>query len=314
MKEKTSSRKEKFAGKDMLSYFLFVLLALFGAWLLLLTEPLIIGQPYNTTALVNTTVNITNSAPLVLDVSLQTPITLVAYDNKTVYCNVSVFDFDNDTLTVNATMYIQGVTSTNSPDDGNDHYSNTSCSRLTPQDRYMNYTCSFGLKYYANNNSNWRCNATVIDPDNAFTTNISQTATIFPLVAIKIPPLLDYGDVAVNQISSDTIANITNAGNRNANISVEGYGNTPGDGFAFICDFGTIALSYERYNISMNSTYTNMYQLTGTTAMIPRFYVPQRTSEILDSTNITAWKVQIPVGAGGVCNGKILFTASDRGA
>ena len=63
MKEKTSSRKEKFAGKDMLSYFLFVLLALFGAWLLLLTEPLIIGQPYNTTALVNTTVNITNSAP-----------------------------------------------------------------------------------------------------------------------------------------------------------------------------------------------------------------------------------------------------------
>ena len=47
--------------------------------------------------------------------------------------------------------------------------------------------------------------------------------------------------------------------------------------------------------------------------MIPSFYVPQRIDETYDSMNATFWKVQIPVGAGGVCNGKILFSATDRG-
>jgi hypothetical protein len=280
-----------------------------------LTEPATLGQvTYNQTSLVNTTVNITNSAPLVLNAYLDTPINLVAYNNKTVYCNVTVFDFDNQTLIVNSTLYINASTSTNSPDDGNNHYSNTTCARITPQDRLMNYTCSFTVRYYANNNTNWICNSTVKDTKNATGNNVSSLATVNPLVAIKIPAILDYGNLEVNQISNDTLANITNAGNRDANISVEGYGNLSGDGFAFICDFGSIAINYERYNrTSVDPGFTFMTPLNGSTSMIPRFWVPQRTDEVLDSTNITVWKVQIPVGAGGVCNGKILFTASDRG-
>lgn len=314
MKQKINFKPRK-SGKtgNILTAGLLLFFGLLMAWVMLLAEPMTVGQPYNQTALVNTTVNITNSAPLIYAITLDTPINLIAYDNKTVYCNVTVFDYDNQTLELNATLYINGVSTPTSADDGNNHYTNASCSRITSQDRLMNYTCSFDLRYYADNTTNWICNATVKDSEGVSASNVSNYATVTPLVAIKIPDLLDYGNLAVNQISNDTAANVTNAGNRNANISVEGYGQTPLDGYAFICDFGTIALSYERYNVTVNSTFSDMSQLTGATTMIPSFYVPQRTSESADSINQTYWKVQIPIGAGGVCNGKILFTATDKG-
>jgi hypothetical protein len=298
---------------NMLTATLIVLILALGIWVMVLTQPLGFSQPYNETSLVNVTVNITNSAPLVSNVVLSTPIDLIAYDTQVVTCNATIFDFDNQTIIVNATLYIEGITMPSSPDNGNNHYTNTSCSRMSPQDRRMNYTCVFNVQYYANNNTNWRCNVTAIDPYQAFTSNISNYATVNPLVAIKIPLLLDYGDVSVNQISNDTIANITNAGNRHANISVEGYGAVPGDGLAFVCDFGTIAQQYERYNIAANSTFSGMTQITDLTTMIPNYYVPQRTHPLYDSVNYTYWRVMIPIGAGGVCNGKLLFTATDRG-
>jgi hypothetical protein len=42
------------------------------------------------------------------------------------------------------------------------------------------------------------------------------------------------------------------------------------------------------------------------------FHVLQRTNETEESKNATYWKVYIPVGAAGVCNGKLMFTATDR--
>jgi hypothetical protein len=126
--------------------------------------------------------------------------------------------------------------------------------------------------------------------------------------------VLDFGNLGVNQESNETTANVTNAGNRNTNISVEGYGVTPGDGLAMACTFGSIPVGNERYDILNGTSYSFMYQLTGGTTMAKNFYMPQRTSESADSTNKTYWKILIPGGAGGVCNGKILFTASDRGA
>jgi hypothetical protein len=269
------------------------------------------GQSYNSTALVNTTVNITNAAPLISSINLETPINLVAYSTKTVYCNVTAYDYDNNTNMVNATFYHSSVQPT-SADNNNNHYSNTTCSRISPLSYYTNFTCGFDVSYFANNGT-WYCNATVTDTLSVSTSNLSNSGTLNPLIAIKVPLLLDYGDVGVNRVSNDTLANITNAGNRNANISVEGYGATPQDGYAMICSSGSIALNLERYNITANSSYMDMTQLTGTTTMIRNYFVPQRTSPTDDSMNITYWKISIPIGAGGVCNGKILFTASDKG-
>ncbi len=299
---------------DNIGLALLFLLIMLGLWTFLLVGPnFSASQAYNETYIVNTTVNITNAAPLITAISLDTPVNLLSYNTTTVFCNVSVYDYDNDTLVVNATLFLEGVVGPDDNDDGNNHYSNTSCSPITPQDENMDYICAFEVQYYADNSSDWICNATVDDGGLVPTNNISNYAIINPLVAIKMDPLLDYGDLEVGETSPDRTANVTNAGNRDANISVEGWGDTPGDGYAFVCDFGHIDLSYERYNTTGGSGYPDMYQLTGATSMIPDFYVPQRTSESQDSISPTYWQVQIPVGAGGVCNGKILFSATDRG-
>ena len=293
---------------------LILLSALFGMWLVLLTKPLPIqAQLYNNTSLVNTTLNITNSAPLVQNVYFQTIIDLNSYNTTNVTCNVTVFDYDNDSLVINATLYIDGITEPSDPDDNNNHYSNGNCTPTTPQDRNMNFTCVIPMQYYADNTSLWRCNATATDIKNASTSNTSNTGTVNPLVAIKLPEIIDYGDLEVWDISADIPANVTNAGNRDVNITVRGWGGTEGDGTSFICSFGSIAIEWERYNITNSSYYPQMTQLTNSDVMIPGFWVNQRTDDTQESINQTWWKVQVPTGAGGVCNGKVMFTATDRG-
>jgi hypothetical protein len=298
-----------------------VLLGILSFWLLPFLADMTSGQYYNSTSLVNTTVNITNSAPLVTRIILDTPINLRSYNTTYVYCNVTIFDFDNNTVFVNATFYEASAVNSGSQNDGNNHYTNTSCSRVTPQSQYMNYTCTFNVQYYADNSTTWICNVTALDFNVTHkddwgmvpTYNVSNNATINPLVAIKMDSLLDYGEWQVGQISNDTVANITNAGNRPTNISVSGYGSTPSDGFAFICQFGTIILNEERYSNVNGTAFASMTPLTSADIMLSDYIIPQRISEQEDQVNSTFWKVRIPIGAGGVCNGKILFTASDSG-
>jgi hypothetical protein len=300
--------------KNNLTLILVVLTGMFGVWLLLLSQPQTIGQVFVTNAsavTVNTTINITNAAPYITSVALDTPIDLTAYNTTQVYCNVTTYDYDNDTLTVNATFYLNGTSLPTDPDDGNSKYTNTSCRRATNQNPSINWTCVFDVEYYANNNSNWLCEAIAIDTVSQFpTSNISNKGTINPLVALRMPAILDYGELTTGQTSNDTLANITNAGNRNINVSVRGYGASVGDNLSFDCTLGTIPIDLERYNTTSNSSFQYMYNLTGTDVMFRDFYVSQRTGAV-DSMNLTYWKVYIPVGAGGVCNGKLVFTAQD---
>ncbi len=296
--------------RELKIYLALTILALF-TWVFLLVQPFGTSQPYNETSILNTTVNITNAAPFVFNVEIPSSINLVAYDTVTVDCNVSVNDYDNNTAGVNATLHYSGVPS-DGLSDQNNLYWNTTCTRVTPTDFITNFTCTFEVNYFANNGT-WYCNVTAIDDQNATNTNISNPGTIEPLVAIKMPEIIDYGEMSVGDTSSDVQANVTNAGNRDANISVEGWGSTPGDNLAMTCDYGNIGIGNEKYDVFSGTDFLLMYPLTSSTSMIPGYFVPQRTSESQDSIGSTYWRLQIPSGAGGVCDGKILFTASDRG-
>jgi len=301
--------------EKQLNLLLVAFLAVLGAWLMALFPYQSIGQVYyNNTTTVDTRVNITNAAPIVTSITLDSPIDLNGYGYKQVYCNVTVFDYDNDSVTVNATLYLEGVAEAGDGDDFNNHYTNSSCTNLTAQNPYMNYSCVFDVLYNADNSSNWRCNATTKDQGAYATSNISDYATGNPLVAVYVPSLIDYGNLVTGQTSDDVEANITNAGNRDINVSVKGWGNVEGDNLAFVCDSGTIALSYERYNITDNSNYAQMTQVTTNNVRIgdSNWWIPQRTSESLESKNATYWKLFVPAGAGGLCNGKLMFTAFDR--
>jgi hypothetical protein len=283
----------------------------FVLWLMPFLSVIGKSQTYNETYVVNTTVNITNSNPQVYDVVLPADINLVAYGLQQVMCNLSTYDFNNDTLVVNATLF-QANETIEGPIDQNFRYINYSCTPLTVQDFSMNWSCVFDVQYFANNGT-YYCNATAIDPKNASSNNQSGASYINSLVAIKLEPVLDYGQLEVGQISNDTQANITNAGNRHANISVKGWGAAEGDGLSFDCDYGSIPVGDEKYSIVSETAYSSMTSLSDVSVNITGFTVPQRIDESLESINSTYWKVYIPVGAGGLCTGKILFTASDTG-
>jgi hypothetical protein len=291
-----------------------LLVGAFLFWAMLLSGPnLSFSQLYNSSYVVNTTINITNAAPAITAIALDPVVNLNSYSVQQVSCNLSVYDFDNDTLSVVGRLFLDGTVTSGSPDDNNTKYTNSTCSRTTPQDLNMNYTCVFNVWYFANNATSWICNATVSDAGIVPASNLSNFATINPLLAIKLDPLLDYGQLEVGQTSADTLANITNAGNRDANITVKGWGAAEGDGLAFVCDWGTISIDNERYSRVGGTAYTSMTQLTINEAFFPNYFVPQRTDDALESINSTYWKVYIPVGAGGICDGKILFSAYDRG-
>ncbi|MBN2422001.1 hypothetical protein JXB41_02140 [Candidatus Woesearchaeota archaeon] len=310
--------KIKIKKRTLLSFCLAIAMLSFALWIsLYLPEKgdAYLGAAINQT--LNTTVNITNAMPEVRNIVCETPVDLEAYGNVTLNCNTTVFDWDNDTLIVNGTIYQDGSTDADSLLDYNVRYINTSCARLTPQDLEMNYSCTFTIFYYANNGSTWIANITAKDDDDAIHTNLSNYVTINPLVAIYVPGVLDYGEMMTNEISADKLANITNAGNRNVSIYVEGWGAVRGDGLAMNCSYGSIAVSYERYNYSTPglSWSSQMVQLTNASVLIGDFTVFHRFDDtsLNDSTNSTYWKLAIPPFAGGLCNGKILFTAEDNG-
>jgi hypothetical protein len=292
-----------------------VLLILFGSlmiWLYLLEIPVYYaanGADINQT--LNTTVNITNSAPQVKDVDCPVSLDLEAYGNVTITCNVSVTDYDNNTNIVNATFYYY-ANNPDDPDNKNNHYTNTSCSSLTPQDVDMDFACSFEIIYFANNGT-WYSNSTAFDDQDAVESNTSDAITINPLAAIYIPnnAVLDFGEVAYGDTSGEKLANLTNVGNMQIDISVQGWGVTKGDGLAMNCDTGSIPADYERYNITSGQSWDNeMYNLTTTDFLIPNFNIEKTTDEASPKLNSTYWRLQIPSGAGGICNGKVLFTAS----
>ena len=301
--------------RTLLSFCLVCAILTLLMWIALIQVPsqgyAYLGADINQT--LNTTVNITNAQPEVKEVRLDDPIDLEAYGNKTVYCNATVFDWDNDSVTVNASIFIEGLADPTSGTDNNYHYQNVSCTRTTPQDREMNYACSVQMAYYAFNSSNWICNVSVEDDEGAYSTNTSDYSTVNTLIALYVPGVLNFGELAVNDVSTDKLANITNAGNINASISVEGWGATKGDGLAMNCTYGSIDVEYERYNHTTTGLdwETELTPLTNESKLIQNFLIHQRFDDTStdDSTNTTYWQLKIPPGAGGICNGKILFTA-----
>ncbi|MBU0758642.1 MAG: hypothetical protein KKF44_11340 [Nanoarchaeota archaeon] len=289
------------------------LIGLFGLWVFVLIgvdlSYAALGASQNQT--LNTTVNISNSAPEIRLLECDSPVDLEAYGNKTVNCNISVYDYDNNTLKVNATLYFNTVNA-DAADNKNTHYTNSTCTEITPTDFSMNYTCTFDVIYFANNGT-WYVNASVYDTPGATTNNRSNAIIMNPLTALYIPGtnILDFGELAVGDTSGDKVANVTNAGNVPLAISVHGWGASEGDGYAMNCTYGDIDIAQMKYNTTSGQLWTTeMYELQSTSTLIPDLSMVKQTTEDDFMSNSTYWKLKIPSGVGGVCNGKLLFSAS----
>ena len=102
---------------------------------------------------------------------------------------------------------------------------------------------------------------------------------------------------------------------------MEGYGTTPGDGLAMNCtlgNVGTIAIEHEKYNLTAstagdvtlsqaNSFYTNLT----TIPVVRDFELSSRTNDAAnDAYKESYWRIYVPRGVAGTCNGTIIFGAT----
>ncbi len=271
-----------------------------------------------------TQVNITHSRPEVLNVTIyEAPynitlknITISAGSTKQIYCNATLRSWNgfNDITIVNSTLWHVPTSTSNSTDNNNSHYTNASCYWNTSNAPANNYTgwyvCVYDVLYYANNGT-WGCNFTIEDSWNY--TNYGNGSTIFlPVYALNLTDGIDYGGAAVYEYTGNKTANITNIGNMNINISVEGYGAVRGDGLAMKCSLnGNITVANERFATS-DVNWTTKTPLVGTAGgvRIPGLTMPKQTNDSL-VVNTTYWQVYIneTFNPAGNCTGNIIFTA-----
>lgn len=311
---------------DSLTVLVLLFLAL-AVWVSLPFYPRADAAFYDNTT-VTTKLNVTNAPPTIHN-------TIIYDDNGTawtndvmilnegtidmIYCNASVRDTNGwaDINKSNATLFLHvpGPTHYGEASDRDYIYANDSC-QLDSIDGYNGtVSCTFKVFFHAEPGA-WNCSVYVVDQYNYEATDFADTLkNISKLFALELnTTTIDYGNLAVGDVSGEEQVNIKNTGNSDINISVDGYGSIRGDGLAMNCSFGTsIAVGYERYAIFPDSNYSvNMTSLTSSplTYGIANLTIIETDDDTANSTNLTYWRISVPFGVeAGPCNGSIVFSA-----
>ncbi len=250
-----------------------------------------------------------NDFPFITGLEVEDPVNLIAASTKRVFCNGTVTDGDGyaDISIVNATLFFQSSTS-DTDDNPNTHYSNTSCRTYNSLGDNIDFSCSFDMEYFSNNGT-WYCNVSATDIINS--TNSSQISTkVNDLLAIGITPnIIDYGDLEILQISPiDIPINITNWGNIELDINLFAYAQFQDDNLSMDCTQNNISFEYERFS---TEKYTNYNLMTPVNNSDNAVYIDLNVSKSTGSVSSKQlfWKLQIPLRTFGTCNGKVIFTA-----
>jgi hypothetical protein len=221
-------------------------------------------------------------------------------------------------------VFFNPVTSTyGAANDNNKHYTNSSCIiNVSYGSIYeANVTCILPLQYFADAGS-W--NATISVSDNETLTDVNSTnMTVNSLLALGLPDSINYGLVNSSAVSLQQIANVTNFGNVMMNLSLQGYAVVPGDNLSMNCSLGSIkniSIQYEKYNLTTSTAgtltlaqfeanYTNLTSVS----VLKKLNLPYRQNDAAagtDDTNATYWRIYVPIGVAGSCQGNIIFGAA----
>jgi hypothetical protein len=276
-----------------------------------LADNLTLNSPPNITS-----ISVDDSIP-----SPENEIDLTPASTTSVFCEAVVKDFDGEDSIENITSVFFDISSSNSSasDDNNNHYTNSSCSinKSYGDSNELKATCGFEVWYYANN-ADWKCEVTLTD--NLSVSNNSDSTYVNPLLALGIDSLINYTGVVNNNVSNESIVNITNFGNIIINLSLVGYGVTEGDNLSMFCNSTNsknISVEYEKYNLTSSNPgamelsefeakYTNLTSaaLTRETNLNYR-----QDDSVNDAIMSTSWRIYVPAGVGGSCSGNIIFGA-----
>ena len=308
-----------------------LLIALFLVSFFAFPVSAVVGTP---NASVITRLEVGNTFPEILNITVNdfdATIDLNANTTTVVSCVARLRDFNGDgDLNVSNVTFFRTTSGLGDPDDNNNHYTNASChintSFVTWQghsdDQYTALAnCTMNVWYYADPGE-WNCTMTVNDSVN-FRDTDSDNITINSLLALFLPDTIDFGVVNATAVSDENETNISNAGNVQVNISLEGYAfNSPvdGAGYAMNCSIEnrTIDIGYEKFNLTASNTSTltlsefeGIYTNLSSTATIYNFTLNYRQNDLTnDAVNASYWRIYVPQGAAGNCTGTIVFGAT----
>jgi len=274
--------------------------------------------------------NITLNSPpifdsIIVDDELASPlneVNLLPATTKTITCTsiITVYSGENGLENVTGAFFDNVSSFYSQADDNNYHYTNGSCDMNKAYgDGYeIEVNCSFQVWYYANADY-WNC--TMDATDNLTASRFgNDLTTVNGLLALGVPSIINFGEFAAKEISNEAEVNVTNYGNVNINLSLSGYGHVENDGNSMNCSLGftkNISIEYEKFNLTKstpgaltheqaNGNYTNL-----TSNPIPKkFDLDYRTNDALDDANKTSyWRIYIPGGVAGNCQGNVIFGA-----
>ncbi len=276
--------------------------------------------------------NITiNSPPRILNITIEDnfyspigQIDLNPFSSRNVTCNGTIIDYDGDGTVINISSEIfdNSASFYGDGNDNNDHYTNDSCylNNAYGNQNEVYFECGFSMQYFSNP-GNWNCTINIYDSFN-ISVNNSNTTLVNTLLAISVNNTLDFGNINVSDsVSNETPLSITNAGNSMLNLSLSGYGLNVNDNLSMRCGFGqNISIEYLKYNLTssksglMNLTDFEMnYTNLTTEPNVKRFDLHYRkadSSPYIDDTNLTFWRIYVPLGVQTSCNGNIVIGAT----
>lgn len=274
---------------------------------------------------VKTNLTIGNVFPEILNVTINdgdASVALIPNNTKKVYCFAHVVDYngEDDISNIRAEFFDNDFSSYEDSDDNNTHYTNASCVINTGYgDEYtVSANCTFDVWYYANATT-WNCTVRANDSYNWENKN-SSTIEVSPLLALGLPDIIQYGTVNATYVSNENITNVTNYGNVMINLSLSGYGFWENDGNSMNCTLGAnknISIEYEKYNLTysipgdlthaqMIGNYTNLTSYPVT----KKYNLDFRHQEAVNEAwNYTYWRIYVPLGVAGTCQGNIIFGA-----
>lgn len=280
-----------------------------------------------TSAGYDTAPNMTMTTPLELqnvtvDDIFSTPeneIDLAANSTSEVFCTgiIETYSDINSVDNVTAVLYASSSTPQSS-DDNNNHYSNNTCdinqTYGTASQGFFN--CTFDVEYYANSET-WTCQATVTNNKSASSSS-SDTTFINPLLSIWVNDTVNFSTVDVTTVSDERALRIVNLGNVEINLSIYGYGQTPGDGYSMICNNQNLTIADTKYNLSSSnsgsidlgqasSLYTN---LTSFATIQPYGLNFRQNDTSSEAFNNTYWRVYVQREARDYCQGNIIIGAT----
>ncbi len=266
-----------------------------------------------------------NVTSIVVDDDITIPldeIDLIPADTKNVTCRAIITEYDGENSLVNATArFFDNVDSDyNAEDDNNHHYTNNSC--------FMNYSygnsdeveviCKFDVWYYANS-QNWNCTLNVEDNLSASSKG-SDLSFVNTLLALGLDSFIEFTEVDNGNVSSESKINVTNYGNVKINLSLSGYGSVENDKNAMVCSEGTIkniSIEYEKFNLTSSnegvidlSEFETKYVNLTSSPTVKKFNLDYRKDDLVnDAINLTYWRIYVPQGVSGNCQGNIIFGA-----